>query len=43
MCNAILVISPVVETVELQMLGTDSAEHLEKIFGFEEEEYAPFA
>ena len=41
MCNAVPVMSPVLDSVELQIRGTDSAGQREMILGFEEEEYAP--
>jgi len=43
MCNAVPVMSPVLDSVELEIRGTDSTGQPKKILGFELGQYAPFA
>jgi len=42
MCNAVPVMSPVLDSVEIQIHVTDTTDQPEKILGLAEEEYAPF-
>ena len=43
MCNAVPVMSSVVDSVKLQICGTDSSVQPAKNLGYELEEYASFA